>query len=112
MHPLVDAFWKGRQSLKRGKGEYFDKDREPKKACAVGAIYYGLYKSVTQFPNAAISNLYPEFRQMVNVPCEHDDVGSVIAILIHLNDQHSAKTWNDANLAKWLEIALQSDARV
>lgn len=108
MHPLVDAFYKGRATLKRGRGEFFDDDAKPKKACYVGAIYYGLYKTARVPENSAvplaIERDWPQFRYWTNAPCGCDKEGGLIsAILVHLNDAHDAREWGDKKISDWLE---------
>src|SRR5690349_14836180 len=110
MHPITDAFWKGRAVLKKGTGAYFDSEKKPKKACALGAIYYGLYKNTADPRNDStplkISMDFPEIRSWVEVPCEHDDRGIISSILIHLNDEHTGHDWPDKRIAEWLDNVL------
>jgi hypothetical protein len=112
MHPLVDAFYKGRATLKKQQGEFFDNTTKPKKACAVGAIYWGLFKKATISPQSEIVIEYPQFRGWLSkAPCEHDENGgTVIGILIHLNDVHTGHDWPDKKIADWLEQSLASAA--
>jgi hypothetical protein len=113
MHPLVDAFWQGRGKLKKTKNKYFDNDKKPKAACAIGAIYYGLYKMTSDMPVIKISQDYPDIHKWVPVPCGHDSEGGTIsAILIHLNDGHDAHTFSDQKIAEWLEGALNGPMQV
>lgn len=108
MHALVDAFWQGRNKLKKQRRAYFDNYKKPKAACALGAVYYGLYKKTQEeFLGVAIAKEYPEIRYWTKVPCEHDDVGLVSSILIHLNDDHDARSYPDEKIADWLEGALK-----
>lgn len=107
MHVLTDAFWKGRATLKKGTGAYFDSEKKPRKACAVGAIYYGLYKKAHNDDTVlTMVNEYPEIRSWTTVPCEHDDIGTISAILIHLNDEHTGHDWPDKRIAEWLDNVL------
>jgi len=120
MHPLVDAFYKGRSQLKKTTGKYFDPPSKPKKACDVGAIYYGLYNKTPRAGESVYGEIYldyPEFSdKFVPIPCEHKDSpefsddarGYIGSILIHLNDEHTAHTWPDKKIAEWLEVALAS----
>jgi len=111
MHPLVDSFYKGRTVLKRQAEKFFDSPKKPKKACAIGAIYYGLYGTATEnflgVPSRIVAD-YPQIRNWVKVaPCEHDEGGgTIIGILIHLNDFHTGHDWNDKRIAEWLERVL------
>lgn len=113
MHPLVDAFIKGRAKTKRTTGQYFEKKGRGYRSCAVGAIYYGLFEKVPESPNLvvvpAIYGQNEDIRKFVNVPCEHDDTGTVVAILTHLNDEHE-KEWKDADIQKWLTEVLDDRA--
>ena len=113
MHPLVDYFWKGREVLKKNQGEFFDNPKRPKKACFIGAIYYGIHKKGLDGDGNdvifAIANDYPQIREYVHapVPCGHDDEGGLIsAILVHLNDNHTGHDWPDKKIAEWLDKTL------
>jgi hypothetical protein len=111
MHALVDAFLKGRATLKRTKGEYFDNLEKPKKADAIGAICYGLYKKSVDKPIAAIKSEWPQINYWVKVPCGHDDEGGLLSsVLIHLNDEHTAHDWSDKKIADWLDVVLAGQA--
>ncbi len=103
MHPFIDGFYKGRAKLKKGTGKYFDNIDNPKKACYVGAMYYGLYGKTSVALLTDFVRDYPDIRKMVSCPCEHDKEGTIVSILIHLNDLHSTHQWNDAKITKWLE---------
>lgn len=114
MHPLLDAFWQGRTKFKKKSiGTYFEKEKNPRAACHVGAIYWGLFKKTNIGPIwVTLSNEYPEITSnMVPIPCEHaedhiDPNGFIASILIHLNDEHDGHTWPDSRVAKWLEDTL------
>lgn len=112
MHPLVDAFYKGRGKFKKHRKEFFDDLKRPKAACHLGAIYYGLFKKVTNTGVTVGSDLYgeyPEIRGWVKkAPCEHDDGegGTVAGILVHLNDEHDGRSWPDEKIASWLTQVL------
>lgn len=109
MHPLVDAFIQGRNKFKKKEiGKYFDREKNPRLACHLGAIYWAVYRS-TKF-SADIINDFPELHTMVEMPCdetEHNE-GHISSILIHLNDEHDGRSWNDQKVAEWLEGALKS----
>jgi hypothetical protein len=109
MHPLVDAFYKGRSSLKKVQGKYFDKLKNPRKACHLGTIYYGLYGRTDM--DARLEEEYPILKDTrFPIPCEHqydeehrdDPTGELRAILIHLNDEHNAHSWPDKRVAEWM----------
>lgn len=110
MHPLVDFYYKGRAELKPLTGEYFDSIKKPKKACFIGAIYYGIHKkTLEEDVPFAIAAEYPQIRGWYSLPapCGHDDEGGLIsAILVHLNDEHTRHEWPEKKIAEWLEQAL------
>lgn len=107
MHALVDAFIKGRAALKKDTGLFFDDEKKPKKACYVGAVYYGLYGKPSDTVMTQLSMDWPQIRKWVAAPCGHDDEGGYIsAILIHLNDEHSTKEWNDKRITEWFESVI------
>jgi hypothetical protein len=108
MHPLVDAFWKGRAVLKRTSGVYIDDIDKPKKSDTIGAIAYGLF-SKSKNPVIRLKEEWPQISYWAAVPCEHDTEGTIIAILIHLNDVHS-KEWTDKKIADWLELVFAGKA--
>lgn len=112
MHPIVDAFWQGRNKFKNKlKGDYFDDLKKPKQACHLGAIYYGYFKKTTKNVSALLAD-FPDLRSVVDIPCEHaeslapDKIGWISSILVHLNDEHDKRTWPDEKIASWLEKAL------
>jgi len=113
MHPLVDAFWQGRQKFKKGTGKYFDSTRKPKAACHLGALYWGMYKEIPgEGKLVLLNNDWPEISKPAAVPCEHKDetpIGDISGILIHLNDEHDGRSWPDKKVAEWLETALKED---
>jgi hypothetical protein len=113
MHPIVDAFWKGRTKFKKTEEVYFDREKNPRAACHIGAIYWGLYKKVDLKGCAlGITYDYPEFlSELKPIPCEHakdhlDPNGYIGSILIHLNDEHDGRSWPDKRVAEWLEGVL------
>lgn len=113
MHPLVDAFIKGRAKTKKCTDAYFEKKGKTYRSCAVGAIYYGFFEKFPESPNLVVPDKIfaqnEDIKKMVEVPCEHDDTGTVLGILIHLNDYHD-KEWKDADIQKWLEGVLDDRA--
>lgn len=113
MQPLVDGFLKGRAVLKKKIiGSYFDSYNKPKKCCHLGAVIFGIYGKA-EIPDN-LNKDFPEIWKMVPIPCEHqydeehrdDPRGQIGAILIHLNDKHTAHSWPDKKVADWLESAL------
>lgn len=113
MHDVVNALYKGRSKLKKGTGQYFDNPKKPKKACVLGAIYFGLYGHTTESMGLPleISFDYPEIRKWSSgpAPCGHDAEGGMItSILIHLNDVHTGRDWPDQKIAGWLENELNA----
>lgn len=113
MHPLVDAFWQGRDKCKKKVvGKYFDNVKKPKLACHLGAVYYGLYHN-TEVNIDLLHEWYPEIRQLVPVPCTDtgETVGWISSILIHLNDAHDGREWSDKKVAAWLGEGIEWSKR-
>jgi len=121
VHPLTDAFIKGRGKFKKISGKYVDKTDKPKAMCHLGAMYWGVYQSPIDdaHPVWQLKNDFPEISDhLVEIPCEHrfptestldetGDQGHISSILIHLNDQHDGRSgWTDEKVASWLESVL------
>jgi hypothetical protein len=107
MHPLADAFIQGRAKLKKNTEKYFDDPKKPKKACYMGAMYYGLTgKPTDQNCSVLMANDWPQLHKMVTPPCSCDTTGYVSSILIHLNDFHDGREWSDKKITDWMESVL------
>lgn len=119
MHPLTDAFIKGRAKLKKTENKYFDKQIKPKKACHVGALLYGWegfaddLSDVLENPDNAVNRIKLDFpflySHFVPLPCDDtpEKEGQILSILIHLNDDHDGRSgWTDQKVAEWLETAI------
>ena len=112
MHPLVDGFIKGRAKLKKNIGEYFDNPEKPKKACFVGAMFYGMGGGKGDWTNIAglIKRDWPQLHAWVIPPCGCDPEGGYISsILIHLNDVHPTKEWNDEKILTWFKSVIEAN---
>lgn len=110
-HPLVNAYIEGRAKFKGFKGKYFDKEKNPKMACDIGAMYWGFYGKPSLDPYNLLARDFPEASNshLVDIPCEHKEEGkgSILSILIHLNDEHDGRSgWTTDAKVKWLESAL------
>lgn len=116
MHPLTDAFIKGRSKYKKIRGQYYD---GKKSACHLGCILLENYKEYFDRDAyySAVTALrldYPYIsgNTYVPIPCEHTQLGhgeggNITSILIHLNDEHDGRQgWGDKQIAGWLEKAL------
>lgn len=112
MHPLTDAFIKGRAKFKKTTGKYFDAINKPKMACHYGALYWGLYGQPAPMERVwAMKDENPELLKIVTMPCDDtpEKEGEIRSILIHLNDDHDGRSgWTDKRVAEWLETALNS----
>ena len=129
MHELTNAFYRGREKLKKKQiGAYFDNWAKPKAACHVGAIIWGFSSKLPAkgTPLQIIFSDYPEFfgEKLVEIPCEHKgneitsaplgpeqdvtnpNMGYPASILVHLNDEHDGRSWPDKRIALWLDEAL------
>jgi len=116
VHPLTDAFIKGRAKFKKITGKYYDNNKKPKAACDYGAMYWGVYgvpymdEGIME-GGGIIANDFPELRKIVPLPCGetvrgHTD-GEIRSVLIHLNDEHDGRSgWTDEKKAQWLEKSL------
>lgn len=111
MHPLTDAFIQGRAKFKKKAiGAYFDRPKNPRAACHLGAIYWGVYRRIES--SGTLGSLladFPELHNMVPLPCDDlsEEEGHVSSILIHLSDEHDGRSWSDEKVAEWLDGALK-----
>lgn len=106
MHPLVDAFIKGRPKFKKLQKAYFDK--KGKAACHSGVIFAELYHQ-TYWEHHKLLSDYAELEKIVPMPCDdlQETEGWILSILQHLNDDHDGRSgWTDKAVATWLEKAL------
>ena len=106
MHPLTDAFIKGRAKFKKTTHEYFGS--KGKTACHLAAMYWGVYNTTAYVPDK-LDEDFPELRKMISMPCDDlsEKEGWIKSILIHLNEDHDGRSgWTDKNVADWLEKSL------
>jgi hypothetical protein len=113
MHPLTDAFIKGRAKFKKIDGKYFDNVLKPKSACHYGALYWGYFGTTgaSDMTKPRLWQEFPELTKIVPMPCNDltEKEGEIRSILIHLNDDHDGRSgWTDEKVAEWLENALTS----
>jgi hypothetical protein len=109
MHPLTDAFIQGRAKFKKKEiGLYFDRVKNPRTACHLGAIYYMVYGHTTGDVIELLKD-FPELHKMVPMPCDDlsEKEGHISSILIHLNDDHDGRSWSNEKVSEWLDGVLK-----